>query len=297
MKRTLVALGVVMLAAGAAHAQSADVFEVCKGESKGVVSGKGKMSIAIVYPDDFPAKTTPAQRNTAGAVLAKREKAKIVPNVDTVAARKLVEERKWGDQADACDLAPGLVAVLGLKHPNLSTATASVECDAAGACMLHYDLERHGQPSKDRWVRYSAPIKGDKTQTKVIMAAAKQIKPNGEPPNHPMAGLASTELATGKVTVRSDVDGSLEVDRVMESSPAFAACGPPGRKAHDVRGYYAEWQLSARGGTFQVSVKPFAGRDPADAKAAECLKKAIESTKVACPRDGKPIAVKTAICL
>jgi hypothetical protein len=66
---------------------------------------------------------------------------------------------------------------------------------------------------------------------------------------------------------------------------------------HDVRGYYAEWQLSARGGTYPVNVKPFAGRDPADAKAAECLKKAIESTKVVCPRDGKPIAVKPAVCL
>ena len=34
-----------------------------------------------------------------------------------------------------------------------------------------------------------------------------------------------------------------------------------------------------------------------DAIAAACLKKALEATKVSCPRDGKPVAVKTAICL
>ena len=34
--------------AGTAHAN--DVFEVCKGESKPAVAGKGKISIAVVYP-------------------------------------------------------------------------------------------------------------------------------------------------------------------------------------------------------------------------------------------------------
>ena len=40
-----------------------------------------------------------------------------------------------------------------------------------------------------------------------------------------------------------------------------------GRKPHDTRGYWAEWMLSAKGTPFQAQVKPFAGRDPNDAKA------------------------------
>ena len=44
-------------------------------------------------------------------------------------------------------------------------------------------------------------------------------------------------------------------------------------------------------------VKPFAGKDPKDEVAAECLKKALEATPLPCPRDSKPIKVKTAICL
>jgi len=66
---------------------------------------------------------------------------------------------------------------------------------------------------------------------------------------------------------------------------------------HDVRGYWAEYKLSAKGNPFQTMVKAFAGRDPADDKAAECLKKAIEATQLRCPRDGKVTEVKTAICL
>ncbi len=297
MKGLLLALVANLGTAASAQAQSADVFEVCKGESKTTVTGKGKMSIAVVYPDEFPAVTTPAQRNAVGARLAKQERATIVPAKDVLAARKLVEGRKWGEDKDACDLAPGLVAVLGQKHPNLSTATASVACDGAGACILHLDLERHGRPSAERWTRYSAPLKGDKTQVKTVQAAGPKLVASGEPSNKPTAGLAVSQLPSGKVTVRSDVDGALEADRAMESSAAFAACGPAGRKAHDLRGYYAEWMLSARGGPYQVMVKPFAGRDPKDAIAAACLKKALEATKVSCPRDGKPVAVKTAICL
>ena len=34
------------------------VFDVCKGESKAVVPGTGQMSIAVIYPDDFPGRTT-----------------------------------------------------------------------------------------------------------------------------------------------------------------------------------------------------------------------------------------------
>ena len=119
----------------------------------------------------------------------------------------------------------------------------------------------------------------------------------GVPPDAPKAGLAQTELADGTVTVRSDVDGSLETDRIFEANPAFAKCAIPNRKKHDVRGYWAEWKLSAQGNPFQALVKSFGGRDPADEKAAECLRKAIESTQLRCPRDGKVVTVKTAICL
>jgi len=83
----------------------------------------------------------------------------------------------------------------------------------------------------------------------------------------------------------------------MESNPAFAACAPKGRKPHDIRGYWADWKLNAKGGVFRVQVQPFGGKDPADAAAADCLKKALEQTQLPCPRDGKPIDVRTAICL
>ena len=48
----------LLLLSGRANAN--DVFEVCKGESKTVVSGSGKFSVAVVYPSDFPVETTPA---------------------------------------------------------------------------------------------------------------------------------------------------------------------------------------------------------------------------------------------
>jgi hypothetical protein len=279
-------------------AYAEDVFEVCKGESKTVVAGKGKFSVGVVYPNDFPVTTTPAMRNAVGARIATLEKAKIVPAKDVEAAKKLVGEAKWSDKHDVCGYAPSLVAVLGLKHPNLSTAHAKVECKG-DACELIVDLERHGRPTAERWARYTAPLKGAKDKVATIQAAASKLATKGPPPasDIPNQGLAVTDLPDGKVTVRSNADGALETDRVMEGSAAIAACAPKGRKAHDVRGYWAEYMLSAKGTPYQATVKPFAGRDPNDAKAAECMKKAIEGLQLACPRDGKPVQVKTAICL
>jgi len=235
-------------------------------------------------------------RNAVGARIATLEKAKIVPAVDVEAAKKLVGEAKWSDKHDVCGYAPSLIAVLGIKHTNLTTAHAQVACTGE-TCELIVDLERHGRPTAERWVRFVAPLKGPKDKVATIQAAASKLVAKGAPPDVPTAGLAVKELADGKVTVRSDVDGALETDRIMEASAAVAACAPKGRKAHDVRGYWAEWMLSAKGTPYQAMVKPFAGRDPNDAKAADCLKKAIEGLQLACPRDGKPVSVKTAICL
>ena len=105
------------------------------------------------------------------------------------------------------------------------------------------------------------------------------------------------KLTIGKIRVRSDIDGALEADKIMEATTAIAQCSIPNRKSHDVRGYWAEWMLSAKGTVYQALVKPFAGRDPKDETAAECIKKALETTQLPCPRDAKPIKVKTAICL
>lgn len=281
--------------AGSARADS--VFDVCKGESKTAVAGTGKPSIAVVYLGDFPVTTTAQMRNAVAAPIATAEKAKIVPAKDVEAAKKLVDDKKWNDKSDACGQAPSLVAVLGQKHPNLSTATATIACEGASACTLHVDLERHGRRSADRWVRYSVALPAGKPTVAGIQSAAAKLAAKGPPPDAPKAGLAVAELPEGVVTVRSDVDGSLESDRIMESNPAFAACAPKGRKAHDIRGYYAEWKLSAKGNPFQAMVKPFAGRDPADEAASDCLKKALEATQLRCPRDGKTVTVKTAICL
>jgi hypothetical protein len=294
MTRVATALTMVLMVTGAARADS--VFDVCKGESKTSVAGTGKMSIAVVYPEGFPATTTPVMRNAVGAVLARAEKAKIVPAVDVEAATRLVNGRKWTDKSDVCGFAPSLVAVLGLKHTNLATANASVTCDDKNACVLAIDLERHGRPTKARWARYVTTLSGPKDQIDTYTKAAAKLV-IGKTPDHPTAGLAVSELPPGVVTVRSDVDGALEADRTMEGSSAFAACGPKGRKKHDIRGYWAEWTLSAKGTAYQTMVKPFAGADPADQVAAECLRKALESTQIACPRDGKTIKVKTAICL
>ena len=282
--------------AGTAHAN--DVFEVCKGESKTVVAGTGQMSIAVVYPDDFPVTTTPVMRNAVGERLATAEKAKIVPAKDVEQAKKLVSSRQWTDGADACGIGPSVIAVLGTRHPNLTTAHAAVVCDAKNACTLQVDLERHGRASAERWVRYTAPLAGPKDKVDSITAAAPRlVAQKGAPPDRKSEGMAVTELPTGVVTVRSDVDGALEADRAMEASQAFAACRPKTRKPHDIRGYWAEWKLSARGNPFQSLVKPFAGRDPVDQTVSECLRKALESTQLRCPRDGKVVVVKTAICL
>ena len=274
-----------------------DVFDVCKGESKTVVAGTGQLSIAVVYPNDFPVTTTPVMRNAVGAALATAEKAKIVPAKDVEAAKKLVGEKKWSDKTDACGYAPSLVAVLGLVHPNLSTAHTQVQC-ADTKCELIVDLERHGRPTKERFVRYVAPLAGPKDKVDTITAAAKHLTAKGEPPDVPKAGLAVSELPSGTVTTRSDADGALELDRSMEANAAFAACGPKKRKGpHDTRGYWAEWKLSARGTAMEVFVKPFGGADPQDEDAAKCLAKALRQMQMACPRDGKVIPVKTAICL
>ena len=282
--------------AGTAHADN--VFEVCKGESKKIVAGTGKLSIALVFPDDFPGRTTRQVLFPIGARLANTEKAKVILVADVDAALKLVGTKKWNDKSDACGgTAPSLNAVLGQKHPNLSTAHVSIGCETQ-PCELRVDLERHGRPSAERWVRYVAPLDGAKDDLKVIAAAGKKLVAKGTPPDAPTAGLATDKLATGKVRARSDVDGALEADRTMEASAAIAACSPKQRKGpHDVRGYYAEWTLSAKGTAYQTLVKPFAGRDPGDEAAAECLKKALEATTFTCPRDAKAVKVKTAICL
>ncbi|MGE3765434.1 MAG: hypothetical protein AB7L94_24455 [Kofleriaceae bacterium] len=284
---------VLALTTGSALAQ--DAFEVCKGESKMAVAGTGKPSIAMVYLNDFPVTTTPKMRNAVAAQIATFEKAKIVPAKDVEAAKKLVDEKKWDDKSEACGQAPSLVAALGQKHPNLSTGTVTVDCEG-DSCVLNVDLERHGRHSKDRWVRYTAPLKVAKDKIKVATIQGAKLKANGVPPDAPKAGLEVGELAPGTVTVRSDVDGTLESDRIMENNPAFAACSPKsGKKV--MRGFWAQWKLSAKGNPFQIQVKPFAGRDPLDAQAAECLKKALEATQLRCPRDGKVVDVKTAICL
>jgi hypothetical protein len=273
------------------------VFDVCKGESKKVVEGTGQLSIAPVYPDDFPGRTTREVLYPIGVALATAEKAKVTLGADVDAAMKLVKDRKWSDKADACSSAPALAAVLGQKYPNLSTAHVSIKCDDQQKCELVIDLERHGRPSAERWVRYVAPLAGSKDSTKVIAAAAPKLKAIGPPPDAPKAGLAVSALIDGSVTTRSDADGALELDRSMEANPAFAACAPKNRKPHDTRGYWAEWKLNAKGTAMEVQVKPFGGRDPADETAASCLKKALQQMQMECPRDSKVTPVKTAICL
>jgi hypothetical protein len=278
-----------------AHAQNA--FEVCKGESKPAVEGTGKIAIAVVYPEDFPVKTTPAMRNAVGATLAKAEHATIVPAKDVEAAKQLVDAKKWNEKSPSCGYAPSLVAVLGAKHPNLSTALASVSCDDAGTCELRVDRERHGKPTAQRWARYTAPLAGDKTKLATIQKAAAKLATKGAPPDAPKAGLAVSELVDGTVTVRSDVDGALELDREMVANAAFAACAPKKKSKHDNRGYWADWKLNAMGTAMEVFVKPFGGVDPTDEAAAKCLRNALQKMQMSCPRDGKPVAVRTAICL
>lgn len=289
-------LALVVLAALGVPAYAQGVFEVCKGESKTVVSGSGRPWIAVVYPADFPVTTTPAMRNAVGEVIARAEHARIVAAKDVEAAKKLVDQKRWTERSDACGYAPSMVAVLGQTHPNLSTAQAQVACDG-DACQLIVDVERHGKPGAQRFERYTAPLVGDKTKVATIQAAAHHLAAKGPPPDAPKAGLAQAELAPGIVTTRSDADGALELDRIMEADPAFAACAPKHRKPHDVRGYWAKWKLNARGTAMEVEVKPFGGADPADQQAADCLRRELQHMQLACPRDGKVVDVKTAICL
>ncbi len=299
MQRLAVSYGLTTLTAllAASPAARADVFGVCKGESKHVVEGTGQLSIAVVYPDDFPGRTTRTVLFPIGEQLAIAEHAKVLLGADVDAALKLVGDRRWSDATDACTSAPGLAAVLGQKHPNLSTAHAAIACDDKGACELHVDLERHGRATAERWVRYSAPLVGARARPDVIAAAAHKLVARGAPPDAPTAGLAVAQLIDGTVTTRSDADGALELDHAMEANPAFAACGPKGRKPHDTRGYWATWKLNARGTAMEVQVSPFGGRDPLDEAAARCLKTALQQMQLTCPRDGKVAEVKTAICL
>src|SRR5688572_25462422 len=88
---TMVRLSLVVLLLAVAPASAQNAFDVCKGESKPAVLGKGKISIAVVYPEDFPIKTTPAQRNAVGAALARAERGIIVPAKHVEAAKKLVD--------------------------------------------------------------------------------------------------------------------------------------------------------------------------------------------------------------
>lgn len=287
----------ILLVALAARLAHADVYEVCKGESKRVVAGTGKLSIAIVMPDDFPGRTERRVVFPIGERLAVAEKANVILVAEVDKALALVRARHWSEKADQCSASPSLQAILGQKHPNLSTAHASIVCDDKNACLLRVDLERHGRPTAERWVRYEAPLNGAKDDLKVIAAAAPKLAAKGAPPDAPTAGLAVDKLALGNVRVRSDADGALEADRIMEANPAFAACAPKGRKPHDIRGYWADWKLNAKGGVFGVQVQPFGGKDPADAAAADCLRKALQATQLPCPRDGKPVDVRTAICL
>ncbi len=289
-------LSLVALVVFASPAFAQNAFDVCKGESKTVVAGKGKISIAVVYPEDFPVKTTPAQRNAVGARLARAEKGIIVPAKDVQAAKNLVDAKKWTEKSAACGYSPSLVAVLGQKHQNLSTAHASVVCEGE-SCILRVDLERHGKSSAERWVRYEAPLKGPKDQVRTIQAAAPKLANKGRPSDASTKGLAVTELVDGTVTVRSDIDGALELDRAMEAAASFAACTPKKKSKKDIRGYWADWKLSAQGTAMEVMVKPFGGVDPTDEAAAKCLRNALQRLQMSCPRDGKVHEVRTAICL
>src|SRR5437773_1185649 len=98
-----------------------------------------------------------------------------------------------------------LVAALG--------GTAFADGNVGDACTLNVDLERHGRLTADRWARYSVALPAGKPTVAGIQKAAAKLKANGVPPDAPKAGLAVSEIADGSVTVRSDVDGSLETDR------------------------------------------------------------------------------------
>src|SRR3569623_1104912 len=193
----VLSLSVAISLSTAAYADG--VFDVCKGESKTIVPGTGQMSIAVIYPDDFPGRTTRQVLYPIGVRLAIAEHAKILLGADVDKALQLVRERHWSEKANACTSAPSLAAVLGQMHPNLSTAKASIACDDKNKCALRVDLERHGRPTAERWVRYTAPLDGPKDSLKVIAAAAPKLTAKGPPPDAPTAGLAVSELSQGVV--------------------------------------------------------------------------------------------------
>src|SRR5262249_15576592 len=154
----------------------------------------------------FPGRSTRQVLIPIGERLAIAEKANVILVAEVDAAVKLINARQWTDKSDACDIAPSLVAMLGQKHPNLSTAHGSLACTDKG-CELIIDLERHGRATAERWVRYVAPLTGSKDDPKVIAAAAPKLVAKGVPPNAPTAGLAVDKLTSGNVRMRSDVDG------------------------------------------------------------------------------------------
>src|SRR5262245_49868361 len=98
----MVRLILVILAVCATPTFAQNAFEVCKGESKSAVAGTGQISIAVVYPEDFPVTTTPTMRNAVGAALARAEKGIIVPAKDVEAAKKLVDVKKWTEKSASC---------------------------------------------------------------------------------------------------------------------------------------------------------------------------------------------------
>src|SRR5512132_3642252 len=119
----------IALVSVSATAYADNVFDVCKGESKTIVAGTGQMSIAPIYPDDFPGRTTREVLYPIGVRLAIAEKAKILLGAEVDKAIQLVRDRHWSEKANACTSAPSLAAVLGQKHANLSTAHVSIACD------------------------------------------------------------------------------------------------------------------------------------------------------------------------
>src|SRR5580692_1975684 len=101
MSRLAIALAVSL----ASPAYADGVFEVCKGESKTVVPGTGQMSFAVVYPEDFPGRTTREVLYPFGERLAIAEHAKILLGADVDKATKLVAEKHWEDKQTACGTA------------------------------------------------------------------------------------------------------------------------------------------------------------------------------------------------
>ena len=86
------------------------------------------MSIARIYPDDFPGRTTREVLYPIGVRLAIAEKAKILLGADVDEAIKLVRDRHWSEKANACTSAPSLAAVLGQKHRE------SLDCARVDRC-------------------------------------------------------------------------------------------------------------------------------------------------------------------